>query len=57
LRKVVPVKAAPPPKKAEAGDMTGLSVGDILEKLAAVREAVASESSGSGEEESTESEW
>jgi hypothetical protein len=57
LKKVQPMRQAPPPRKPEVSDPTALSVGDILEKLAAVREAVASESSSSREGEDSESEW
>jgi hypothetical protein len=58
LRKVQPMKQAPPPKPPEVSDPTQLTIGDILEKLAAVREAVASDSSGGGSDSSdSQSDW
>jgi hypothetical protein len=57
LSKVQAMKQAPIPRKAEVTDPATLTIGDILEKLAAVREAVASDSSGGSGTSSTESEW
>jgi hypothetical protein len=57
LRKVAPMKQAPAPKQAEVVDPASLTIGDILQKLAAVREAVASGSSGGGSSSSSSSAW
>ena len=59
LRKVQPMKQEAPKPSRKDVDPNGLSMGEILERLAEVREAVASasDSDDSDEEESTQSEW
>ena len=58
LRKVQPVKQEAPRPIQKDIDPNGLSMGEILERLAEVRGAVASGSDSSeAESESTQSEW